>query len=197
MKIGKSEAVLGATTTLVLVVLVWTLSSCGPQEGMLIVLSLTLIAVIWYTYFTYQLAVKKEPAGVAATIHYEPQSREVYVIAHNPTNRYLGARLWIEAEVYGQMADLGDDYSGKTIWHLTPRFEIRGHFALDKPLSQFGKNFAKMMAEATPENRTRQLRLSLRATWEDEEGQKGSYPAPHRWYFDFPRNTFVYQVGPF
>ncbi len=177
--------------------LVWTLQTMCLEQGTLVVLSLTLIAVIWYTYFTHQLAVKREPLAVAASIRYDRQSKEVLIIARNPTNCYLGTRLWVEVEVYGQKTDLGDDYTGKTVWHLTPYFEIKGHFSLEQPLKQVGKTFSDMVSEANGENQTRQLRLFLRVAWEDEGGKQGAYPAPHRWYFDFRRNEFVYQVGPF
>lgn len=131
-----------------------------------------------------------------ATIRYIPQARDVRVLIQNPTNRYLKTRVRVQPKVYGAKTDLGPDYSGQTIWHLTPQFGIDGHFPLEKPLQQVGKNFGAMISEANDENMTRQLRLSLKVEWEDEEGKVGEYPE-HFWYFDFRQNNFVYQVGGF
>lgn len=183
-------------TTIVALILLFTLASSLYQQGTLIALCLTLLAVIWYTYFTYRLAEKKEQPAVVASIQYIPEARDVRVLLHNPTNRYAATRLWVEAKVYGNITSLGPAYSGETIWHLTPQFTINGHFSLEKPLQQTSKEFAAMVAEANNENCTRQLRLSLRLEWEDEDGIRGSYPQ-HLWYFDFRRNGFVYQVGGF
>lgn len=139
---------------------------------------------------------EKEHPAIVASIQYIPEAKDVRVLLHNPTNRYAATRLWVEAKVYGNTTSLGPAYSGETIWHLTPQFAINGHFSLEKPLRQVGKQFATMVAEANSENCTRQLRLSLRLEWEDEDGISGSYPQ-HLWYFDFRRNGFVYQVGGF
>lgn len=185
-----------AATGLVILVLLFTLRFALYQQGTLIALCLTLLAVIWYTYFTHQLAEKKEHPAIVASIQYIPEAKDVRVLLHNPTNRYAATRLWVEAKVYGNTTSLGPAYSGETIWHLTPQFAINGHFSLEKPLRQVGKQFATMVAEANSENCTRQLRLSLRLEWEDEDGISGSYPQ-HLWYFDFRRNGFVYQVGGF
>lgn len=192
----KSLLVSCIATGLVVLVVIISLVASWFQQGALIVLSLTLVAVIWYTYFTYQLAVKKEQPVVVATIHYIPEARDVRVLINNPTKRYAKTRVWVQPKVYGQNTDLGPAYSGQTIWHLTPQFGINGHFSLEKPLQQVGKNFETMITEADDENVTRQLRLSLKVEWEDEEGKVGRYPE-HFWYFDFRRNNFVYQVGGF
>ena len=192
----KSLLVSCVATGLVFLIVIISLVACCFQQGTLIVLSLTLVAVIWYTYFTYQLAVKKEQPVVVATIHYTPEAKDVRILINNPTNRYAKTRVWIQPKVYGQNTDLGPDYSGQTIWHLTPQFVINGHFPLEKPLQQVGKNFETMVTEADDENVARQLRLSLKVEWEDEEGKGGRYPE-HFWYFDFRRNNFVYQVGGF
>jgi|GEM_PF-5227258 len=183
-------------TALMVLVVVVALMYNWVQQGTLIVLSLTLAAVIWYTYFTYRLTVKREKPVVVATIHYIPEAKDVRVLTHNPTNRYARTRVWVQSKVYGQKTTLGPDYSGQTVWHLTPQFGINGHFSIEKPLQQVGKNFDTMVAEANEGNLTRQLRLSLKVEWEDEEGCVERSPE-HLWYFDFKRNGFVYQVGGF
>ena len=48
---------------LVLVALLVALRTRDLQTGNLVILTLTLIAIIWYTYFTYQLVVKREAEG--------------------------------------------------------------------------------------------------------------------------------------
>ena len=192
----KSLFVSCIATGLVALIVIISLLASWFQQGTLIVLSLTLVAVTWYTYFTYQLVMKKEQPVVVATIYYNSEAKDVRILINNPTNRYAKTRVWVQPKVYGQNTDLGPDYSGQTIWHLTPQFGINGHFPLEKPLQQIGKNFDTMVAEADDENVTRQLRLSLKVEWEDEEGKVGKYPE-HLWYFDFRQNNFVYQVGGF
>ena len=166
-----------------------------PQANV-IVLSFTLVAVVWYTYFTYQLATRQERAVVVASIHYIPDARDVRVIVSNPTNRYAKTYVSVQPKVYGQEVSLGPDYSGETIWHLTPKFTINGHFTLARVLSQIGKTFDQMVAEANDSNILRQLQLSLSVEWEDEEGEVRSSPK-HFWYFNFRKNNFIYQVGGF
>ena len=185
-----------AATAIVALILLFTLVSSLYQQGKLIALCLTLLTVIWYTYFTYRLAEKKEEPVVVASIRYIREARDVRVLLRNPTNRYAATRVWVQVKVYGGNTCLGPDYSGETIWHLTPQFGIEGHFGLEKPLRQVGRNFDTMLAEADEQNVTRQLRLSLRVEWEGEEGKVGKYPE-HVWYFDFRRDGFVYQVGGF
>jgi len=180
----------------VVVIIIISLCFSWYQPGTFIVLSFTLLAVIWYTYFTYRLAVKKEQPTVVATIQYLRQARDVRIPLLNPTNMYAATRVWVEVKVYGQATSLGPDYSGESVWHLTPQFSIEGHFSLEKPLKQVGKDFNTMVMEANNENVTRQLRLSLKVEWMDEEGKAGGYPE-HLWYFDFKRDGFVYQVGGF
>ncbi len=194
--LDKSLLISCGATILVIVIIIINLVTCWLQQGTFIILSFTLLAVIWYTYFTYQLAVKKEQPVVVASIHYIPEQRDVRVHVANRSNRYAETRVWIEVRVYGQNTALGPDYNGQTTWHLTPQFEIEGHFPLDKPLQQLGKDFSTMRREANEENLTRQFQLSLRVEWKDEEGKIGKYPE-HLWYFDFKANNFVYQVGGF
>lgn len=192
----KSLLISWIVTVFVVVVIIFSLCFCWYQPGTFIVLSFTLLAVVWYTYFTHQLAMKKEEPAVGATIHYIPEARDIRVLLQNLTNRYAATRVWVEVKVYGKTTSLGPDYSGETVWHLTPQFLIDGHFPLKKPLQQVGKNFDAMVMEANDENITRQLRLSLKVRWTDEEGRAGEYPE-HLWYFDFRRDGFVYQVGGF
>ena len=166
-----------------------------PQANV-IVLSFTLVAVVWYTYFTYQLATRQERAVVVASIHYIPDARDVRVIVSNPTNRYAKTYVSIQPKVYGQEVSLGPDYSGQTIWHLTPKFAINGHFTLARVLSQIGKTFDQMVEEANDNNIFEQLQLSLTVEWENEDGEVRSSPK-HFWYFNFRKNNFIYQLGGF
>ena len=181
----------GATTTLVIVVLALSFWTFCVSEGTFIILSLTLVAVVWYTYFTRLLATKKDEVTVVATIHYVPEARDLRVFVKNPTNRYAKTRIWVNVKVYGEDTDLGPEYSGQTIWHLTPQFEIDGHFSLDNPLRQAGKSFDAMVTEACEEDVTKQLQLRLKVEWEDEDGEVGKLPE-RCWYFDFRKNSFVY-----
>ena len=54
-----------------------------------------------------------------------------------------------------------------------------------------GKTFNEMTSETNNDNINRQLRLSLRVTWEDEDGKPGKYPELF-WYLKFfPFNTHM------
>lgn len=164
--------------------------------GTLIALTGALIGVVWYAYWTYKLVVKRESPAVAATIIYVPTDRDIRVRLMNPTKRYAGTSVWLEITVYGQQIDLGSEYRGKTLWHLTPLMQIEGHRPLKGILGQVGKNFEQMCNEANDDNANRQLRLSLKVEWTDEQGVEYKSPK-HWWYFDFRRKDFVYQVGGF
>jgi hypothetical protein len=154
---ARLSSVIPCVFTGIAVIVALTSVWAGWQSGTLIILTLTLIAVIWYTYYTYQLAVKKEGAIVIGTIQYVPEARDVRVIISNPTIRYAAANVCVSVKVYGRPTDLGATYSGKTVWHLTPQFAVNGHFLLENLLNQVGKTFEQMTKEANDNNITRQL----------------------------------------
>jgi c-di-AMP phosphodiesterase-like protein len=91
----KSLLVSCIATGLVVLIVIISLLASWFQQGTLIVLSLTLVAVTWYTYFTYQLVMKKEQPVVVATIHYTPEAKDVRILINNPTNRYAKTRVWV------------------------------------------------------------------------------------------------------
>lgn len=163
------------------------------QEGTFVALALALVGMIWYTYWTSQLARREDKAVVAVTLDYHPGARDVRVLMNNPTHQYAEAKLFIEPLVYGQAADLGEEYSGGIPWHMMPLVLCNGHFSIETPLAQFGKSFEQMASEANNQNYRRQLQLRMRVKWADEKGRTGGYPATV-WFVDFRRNTLVYDV---
>jgi hypothetical protein len=195
-RIGR-PAVISSTATVIALSIPLLAWYCRQLAlGGLIIYTLTLVAIIWYTHFTYRLLVRRGEGSVGAMIRYVPDHADVRVPITNLSARYLKTRVWADVRVEGRKADLGPDYSGTTIWQLTPGFSIEGHFPLQDVLKQFGETITTIRARSTDENQTQQLRLALRVEWTDEEGKRNEYPA-HVWYFDFRRNSFVYQVGGF
>ncbi len=139
--------------------------------GTLVIYTFTFIAILWYTHFTYRLLVKRGEASVSATIRYVPENLDVRVPVTNLSARYLRVRVWADARVNGQQANLGPDYSGGTVWQLTPSFGVEGHFGLNDVVGQLGETFHTMRAVANDQNQTSQLRLALRAVY-----QVGGFP---------------------
>lgn len=161
-----------------------------------IIITFTLVALIWYTYWTYRISELGAAPVVVGDLQFDPKSGEIYTALRNQSNKTAAVRVFVRVFVYGQAISWDDDYSGKTIWNLTPQFSIRGHFSINKPLSKHGKTFESLLAEANDNNATDQCRISFHMEWEDGEGRKDKSPE-HWWHLDLRRNGLIYKVGGF
>jgi len=94
-----------ATVVSVLVGVVTTVTrGFDPQ---LTILTATLIAIIWYTYFTYRAVAKTEPAQLFLTYEGHRGNRRLQFVVRNPTvSRSVRASLTMRLLRQGQAADV-------------------------------------------------------------------------------------------
>jgi hypothetical protein len=105
---------LAASTFFVIYITISSITSPASEnskiaEGTLEILAFTLITLLFYTYYTYRMAVKKEHPTIVATIGYISQFRDVRVMLKNPTNLYAETHVYLSVKIYGQEARLAPE----------------------------------------------------------------------------------------
>ncbi len=186
----------GIMTIIAFLVVLFSIIYDSLKEGTFLILSTTLIIIVWYTYFTYLLVRKKNNPALSVNIKYISEADDIRVLVSNLCDQYLETEIIISFNINGAIVKLGPEYTGEKKWNLTPRFTINGHFPLDRPIKLAGNTYAGLRKIADSTDPTKLYQLSLQAKWRNEDGKKGEYPA-HYWYYDFSRDEFVYQVGGF
>jgi hypothetical protein len=172
--------------------------------GNFVVLTLTLLVLVWYAYDTNSIAritadrwTREGVLGAVYSIELVGSRGDVgrtMVRIHNPSTLVVRARLNCNFEVYGQRVSAGALYDGTDRWVVFPQQASQGWFEIDTLLQQKGKNVASTMAETTAANRKTQLTMNLSIDFEDELGAVRKLPSrPH--YFDFERWAWIPRLG--
>jgi hypothetical protein len=172
--------------------------------GNFIVLSLTLIVLVWYAYDTNLIArVTQERwmrEGVLSTTYSmqlvgeKGQAGRTLLQIHNPSTLLVRARVACNFRVYGDPISADPLYDGKDVWLLFPQQLSQGWFEIDSLLQKKGKSVATMIAECKPINRKEQLTMMLELEFWDELGSRPKFPA-RRHYFDFERWAWIPQLA--
>src|SRR5712691_4439877 len=98
----------------------------GKYDPTLAILTLTVIAVIWYTYFTYRSVHEKPLAYVVVELTYDGSFEVLAPIVRNPTERGLEVRLNLDIWVDRKAVAIDAFYSGKEPKPLGPTQGFRG-----------------------------------------------------------------------
>ena len=96
----------------------------------------------------------------------------------------------LQPSIHGRLAScasLGPKYTGADFVLLGPEDNMNGNFSISRLLAENGISVQDMKAEAAPDNRTAQLRLSIRIRCEDKDGNKYVEAEEIAYYFDFER----------
>jgi len=141
-------------------------ASYSPQ---LAVLTATLIAVIWYTYFTF-LAVHREEGGlVVYDLHYDPSDNSIDLKLKNPTRRtvvaYAHMRVFLDDT---EIENLPPGFTGSPI-RLTPLRDASRHADLPKLIEMLGPQDSS----GYPPPRFSHTRAVITIDWTDELGGSG------------------------
>jgi hypothetical protein len=172
--------------------------------GNFVVLTLTLIVLVWYAYDTNAIARVTQARwmreGVLSTT-YSMQlvgekgeaGRTLFQI-HNPSTLIVRARVACNFRVYGEAVSADPLYDGKDVWLLFPQQLSQGWFEVDSLLQKKGKTVGAMIAERTPANREDQLTMMLELEFWDELGGRRQLPS-RRHYFDFERWAWIPQLA--
>lgn len=188
-----------AVLVLVLIVLVAVRSFGQPGTdildiGTFVVVSLTLIVLIFYAYDTNRLASisqsRWDREGILTAMYSlgvadKPgeAGRTVFAIVNRST-LIIRAKVVCDIKVYGTPVTVRDSYDGTETWVAFPGETNRGWFEIAPLLEQQGKTTQQMMDEYTPENRATQLTMDLAVEFRDELGNKRKLPT-RKYYFVF------------
>jgi hypothetical protein len=107
----------------------------GSYDPNLAVLTLTLIAVIWYTYFAYQsvnpyvrTVIRTELTGEAS-----PTAIKLYPLVHNDSPNHVSVRCELDIWIDDALVAQDDFYSGNVDQPIPPREFFRGATEFKSP----------------------------------------------------------------
>lgn len=172
--------------------------------GSFIVLTLTLLVLVWYAYDTNSIAritadrwTREGVLGAVYSLELVGSRGDVgrtLVRIHNPSTLVVRARLNCNFEVYGRRVSAGALYDGTHRWVVFPQQLSQGWFEIDLLLHQQGTNVTSVMTETTSANRETQLTMNLSIDFEDELGAVRKLPSRLH-YFDFERWAWIPRLG--
>lgn len=173
--------------------------------GNFIVLSMTLVVLVWYAYDTNTIAKitqkRWEKEGVLATTYnISMPGASVGDVGHtifqlsNTSLLLVRAKVNFNFKLYGLPVSAGGLYNGSQNWLLYPQQMSQGWFDIESLVKQQGKSITTMQAEFSEENRKLQLTMLLELTFWDELGTTRTLP-PRPHYFDFQRWAWIPSLG--
>jgi len=167
------------------------LSSVQPdmnilEIGIFVVLTLTLIALIFYAYDTNLLAsIGKSRWERESVLNatYEMvgindkggAGRTLFRIT-NPSTLIIRAKVWCDFKIYGSTVEADDAFNGNDTWLVFPQQTSQLFFEIVTLLNKKGKTPQEMIQEYTSANRTTQLTLDLTIEFRDELRHKRRLP---------------------
>lgn len=169
-------------------------NSTTLQIGTFVILTLTLIPIVIYTFDTTKLARLTQKRWERESILLATYSMRVtddkggkgrtgFPIV-NPSSLILQSKVTCNFKVYGVPVHPDDAYSGKDVWTILPGQTVNGWFEIESLLKQKGKTVKEMMKEHSDENRGNQLTLDLKIEFRNELGDYRILP-PMKYYFVF------------
>lgn len=180
----RSKVALGiAWVATVVALAVSVLPGIGRRlDQVLAILTLTLIAVIWYTYFTYRVVTKDEPTIVQLALEFDPERLAVRPIVMNKSPRALSVALDLSARWDdGTRVDFNDPfYEGKDSFPLGPHEGIGGWMPVQR-LHGFADD-------------RKELRARMLARWTDDLDEKGQ-TNPRYWIIEITRDAYDRPTG--
>ena len=175
------------------------LSSGKPDKdileiGTFVVLTLTLIVLVFYAYNTNLLAsigqLRWERESILnatyemVEINDTGEAGRTLFRIKNPSTLIIRAKVWCDFKIYGSNVEAVDDFNGKNTWLLFPQQTSQGWFEIAPLLEKKGKTPHQMIQEYTSGNRTTQLTMDLTIEFRDELSQKRRLPT-RKHYFAF------------
>lgn len=146
--------------------------------GNFVVLSFTLIVLVWYAYDTNLIArVTKEHwkrEGVFTTTYSmdllgnRGDSERTMFRIHNPSTLVVRAKVACNFRLYGNIIESYPSFDGRAIWLVYPQQTSQQWFEIDSLLQKKGKSVTAMIAEITDVNRKEQLTMLLELEFWDE-----------------------------
>ena len=150
----------------------------GSYDPNLAVLTLTVVAVIWYTYFTY-CGVHREPPTILehqVTGVFSPGSAQLNPIIANRSPRTVVATLHLTVRIDDDKVPVGAIYRGETQLTLSPFEVFKGSVSVSDQIMKPQKN---MMGEMFSTRDA--LRVVFQVDWVDDLKEKGTV-GPKYWH---------------
>jgi hypothetical protein len=175
------------------------------ELGSLLVLTVTLIVLVWYAYDTNVVAritAKRWAREGILTVGYDISLRgssvgdvaKTFFSLSNNSPLIVRAKANLNLKVYGNPVSAGKLYDGGERWLMYPHQTSQGWFEVATLLKRQGKTIPVMQAEASDESQRRQLTMTLELTFWDELGDSRTFP-PRFHYFDFRRWAWIPSLG--
>lgn len=181
--------------TLISLLIVSFITYCKAFDaGNFIILSLTLLAIIWYTFYTYQLLRKRDQIAISCNLVYIPEHEDIRVVLTNLSKEVLKVKVTLDVYINGTSFKLHPLYSGEELWILTPLNTIDGHFHLSDPLKGVDLTLYEIKEMSYIENNQKLYKISLTTEWFDNYGNSDKYPKLN-WYLDFTTDSLIYDVS--
>ncbi|MFC2088562.1 hypothetical protein ACFLSX_03095 [Calditrichota bacterium] len=165
------------------------------ERGTFIILSLTLITLIFYTYYTNVLATVSQyrwsrESVLNSTYEMDVRGNRTLFRMTNPSTLIIKAKVWCAIKVYGSPVNIIDGFNGKRTWVLFPHQTSQGWFDIDPLLAQKGKTPKQMVDEHKPDNRMTQFTMDLTIEFRDEEDVRRRLPTREH-FFDFGEHRWI------
>jgi hypothetical protein len=149
-------------------------ASGGPYDPTVAVLTATLIAIIWYTFFTFQ-AVHREPATwVSFDLEQRPNGTrglEHHLVVTNPTDRVVWIRPMLQAWTDGEL--VMDHPLGVRVEEGRFPLGPRESFEMRPFMPQTNAKYDPATGKTGPPDFT-ELLVALYLEWKDESGRTGT-----------------------
>lgn len=148
----------------------------GPYDRSVAVLTATLVAVIWYSYFTFLGVFRRRPTHIDLAMEYEATSGALRPIIRNLSDNRVRARIRLSA-YWDALAPVPFDafYSGNEEVTLEPNGGIGGWI-------EIGKQDAKVLV------------VKMQVDWWDDAGREGS-TEPRYWHIELDRARISAVIG--
>lgn len=164
------------------------------EIGTFIVLSLTLVALVFYANDTNLLASvgqsKWERENILSATYQMTGIDDrggvgrILFRINNPSTLIIKAKVWCDFKIYGSPVKSDNNFNGKNTWILFPQQMSQGWFEISSLLEQQGKSVQQMIDEYTPGNMSTQLTLDLTIEFRDELGNERRLPT-RKHFFEF------------
>lgn len=165
LKPARTVAISASVAALILALLPAAFGATD-YDATIAVLTATLIAIVWYTFFTFWAATREDPTFLRVSLSRD--ALHLLPLIENPTRRTVTVRPIMRIWIGGQELPQSEFYRGEDPATLPPEgslqgsVDIRPHF--DVTFDEHG--------DASPEHNDALVMLS--ATWEDDLGESGS-----------------------
>lgn len=141
----------------------------GQYDAPLAVLTATLIALVWYTYFTYESLHTLPPIALRFGLSCRSSAHGALIVPKVSNPNSVGLDMWLRVEIWADDHPLQVDavYSGAESLFLAPREVLRPEILF----------FWSDLPQSEPQS----MKFRISAKWRTHRGEEGDVPA-YMWF---------------